>query len=213
MKEKSLAGTRILLVDDHETMRMGLSLLFAKKGIEVCGEAENREQALAQLADAAPDLVLVDLSLGKESGIEVIVELKARGIRNIAYSMHEDAVNIKAAFAAGADGYVTKREMAEVLLEAIGAVICGKRYFSPVAALALAGDVIAASGRIPVETLSERELEIFRKTGEGETAPVIAESLGIAASTVGSYYSRIIDKLGLSGVKELRRHAIQYCKS
>lgn len=213
MTESILNGTRIFLIDDHQTMRMGLSLLLGKKGMQICGEAENRNQTFEQIADSRPDLALVDISLGDENGIELIIELNALGIRTIAYSMHDDALHIDSAFVAGANGYVTKREMAETLLDAIESVISNKRYISPIAAQSLANECISAKTRIHVENLSEREREIFRKTGEGETAPVIAATLGIAPSTVGSYYSRIIEKLGLNGIKEMRRQAIQFTKN
>lgn len=211
MPENVLSGVRIVLVDDHPAVREGLSLLLSQKGIVISGEAENREQTLQAIAVANPDLVLVDLSLGSESGLDLIEELHARNILTLVYSMYDDAHHIESAFTAGARGYVTKREMAVTLLDAIGEILSGRRFISPVVAQVLA-DKFVSSGftRVSVELLSERELEVFRRIGEGDTAAQIAKTLAISPRTVESYYARIIEKLDLSGVKDLRRFAIQY---
>lgn len=213
MPESTLDGARILLVDDHPAVREGLSLLLSQKGIVICGEAENSAQTLQCLTTANPDLVLVDLSLGRESGLGLISELNERGVKSIVYSMHDDAQHIESAFAAGARGYVTKREMATTLLDTIREALSGLRSVSPVAAQILAEKHISGHSRIPLERLSDRELEVFRRIGAGDTATDIALMFGISHRTVESYYARIIEKLGLGGVKELRRLAIQQVKN
>jgi DNA-binding NarL/FixJ family response regulator len=212
MPENTSRGARIFLVDDHPAVRQGLSLLLNGQGIVVCGEAENSGQTLQRLADAQADLVLVDLSLGSESGLDLICALHARGESILVYSMHDDAQHIESAFAAGAQGYVTKREMVTTLLEAIKAVLSGRRYVSPVAAQILADKLISGQTRVQVDCLSERELEIFKHTGMGHSSAEIAELLNISPRTVESYYARIIEKLGLTGVKTMRRLAIQHAK-
>lgn len=205
-------GARVLLVDDHPAVRQGLSLLLDKKGIVVCGQAINREETLQLLAGARPDLVLVDLSLGSESGLDLIRELHADGVMTLVYSMHDDAQHVESAFASGAHGYVTKRDMGASLLEAIGEVLAGRRYVSPVVAKIIADRFISGQPRIQIERLSERELEIFRRAGAGESASEMSDSLAISPRTVESYYARIVEKLGLTGVKAMRRLAIQYFK-
>lgn len=212
MSESTLRGTRIFLVDDHPAVRQGLSLLLHQEGIIVCGEAASREEALRYLEETDPDLVLVDLSLGNESGLDLIRDVAPRGVATLVYSMYDDALHVEAAFAAGAVGYVTKREMAATLIAAIREVLAGQRFFSPVIARILADKLISNTPRIPVERLSDREMEVFRRTGEGDTAAEMADLFAISPRTVESYYARIIEKLELRGVKAMRRLAIQYVK-
>lgn len=212
LSENTLTGVRIFLVDDHPAVRQGLSLLLHQEGIVVCGEAASREEALRYLEEADPDLVLVDLSLGNENGLDLIREVAPRGVMTLVYSMYDDALHVESAFAAGAVGYVTKRETAATLLAAVREVLSGQRFFSPVIARILADKLISNNPRIPVERLSDREMEVFRRTGEGDTAAEMAELFAISPRTVESYYARIIEKLELSGVKAMRRLAIQYIK-
>ena len=104
MSENGLQGARIFLVDDHPAVRQGLSLLLSAAGFFICGEAENMEQTIQNLSDLQPDLVLVDLSLGSESGLVLIRELHGRGENSLVYSMHDDARSIESAFAASQAG-------------------------------------------------------------------------------------------------------------
>jgi DNA-binding NarL/FixJ family response regulator len=108
------------------------------EGITVCAEAGSCAEALEAVRAHHPDLVLVDLSLGDEDGISLIADLGKRALPSIAYSIHEDGGHVKRAFAAGALGYVTKREVHRVLMQAIFEVAAGRRFVSPRAAMALA---------------------------------------------------------------------------
>ena len=197
---------RVFLVDDHPAVREGLRLLLAQSGIEVCGEAGDAAGALETVRGAAPDLVMVDLSLGEESGLTLLRALggAAPGVPLLVYSMHEDPFHVQQAFAAGAAGYVTKREVASLLAHAVGEIRAGRRYTSPRAAQALAAAPPAA-GR--PEALSPRELEVYRLLGEGYSTHAIAEALGVSRRTVESFYARILEKLGVPGMEALRRRA------
>lgn len=212
MSETALQGVRVFLVDDHPAVREGLSLLLASKGLVVCGEADCRAVALQSLATTAADVVLVDLSLGDESGIDLIAAVRGSDVKTLVYSMHDDAERVAAALAAGANGYVTKREMAATLLEAIGSVLAGECYVSPVAAEALRQQATTGEGRAMIARLSERELELFRKMGEGHSTADLARHFAISPSTVETYYTRIMEKFGLARTKELRLMAIQFMK-
>ncbi len=140
--EKNLEMTpkriRVLVVDDHTAVRQGLKLLLRRTRVEVCIEAGTCAEALAGAEKHHPDLALVDLSLGDEDGITLIAELAKRGLPSLAYSIHEDERHVKKALAAGARGYVTKREAHRVLVQAIGEVAAGRRFVSPRAAMSLA---------------------------------------------------------------------------
>ena len=118
---------RILLVDDHPAVRQGVAVLLAPDRIEVCAEAASHADALAHLGHLHPDLAVIDLSLDGEDGLALVAEFSARGVNTLVYTMHEDARRVRAAFAAGALGYVTKRELHGVLVQAIREVAAGRR--------------------------------------------------------------------------------------
>ncbi|MCU0291525.1 MAG: response regulator transcription factor [Thermoanaerobaculaceae bacterium] len=206
MKDRPGAAVRLFVVDDHPVVREGLRLLLEQQGIVVCGEAGDATTALAAIPAASPDLVLVDLSLGQESGLgllRAVAGLLPR-VPRLVYSMHEDAFHVQQAFAAGASGYVTKREISGLLALAIAEVLAGRRYASPRAEAVLG--TVTAEARL-AEPLSPRELEVYRLLGEGYSAPGIAAELGVSRRTVDSYFARILEKLHLHGMEALRRRA------
>ncbi len=213
MRENSLPGIKVFLVDDHPAVTEGLTILLARYGIVVCGEAGGLEEALKALTTVTPDLVLIDLSLGSDNGLDLITDLKSAGIKSLVYTMHDDAWHIRAALAAGVNGYVTKREMTDTLRDAIGAILNGQRYISPGTAEALSAHDPGNEKQTVWERLSAREREIFRGAGEGRSTVDIADELQISVSTVETNIARIISKLGLSGTKEMRRCAIQHLRN
>lgn len=199
---------RILLVDDHPAVRDGLRLLLETEGIEVCAEAGECAGALAHSENHHPDLALVDLSLADEDGLALVEQLRERAVPSLVYSMHQDAGHVKGAFAAGAIGYVTKREIHGVLIQAIREAAAGRRFVSPLAAVALAEDITAPSVSSLDRVLSEKEQAVYNLLGQGEGTIEIAAALHISTRTVDTYYIRIREKLGLRGMRELRRHAV-----
>ncbi len=201
---------RVLLVDDHPAVREGLALLLAPDGIDVIAEASARAEALARVKEQRPDLAIVDLSLDTEDGAALIADLRAHEVPALAYSMHKDLRHVEGAFAAGALGYVTKRELHGVLVEAVRHVAAGRQFLSPIAAVALAERASHAHAEPPVRDLSDKERQVYQLLGDGEGTYEIATVLKIGTRTVESYYARIIVKLGLSGMYELRHHAIKH---
>lgn len=145
---------RLFLVDDYLTSREGLAQLLAMEGFTICGEADNSTQTFDMLSDACPDLVLVELFLDGESSLDLIRELTALKIRTLVYTTHDEALFIERAFAAGALGFVTKREQPETLITAISKVLSGRRYVSDVAALNLANRVLSMQ-KVNHETMPE----------------------------------------------------------
>ncbi len=199
---------RVLLVDDHPAVREGLGLLLAPDGIDVVAEASAHAEALARVKQRRPDLAIVDLSLDAEDGAALIADLRARAVPALAYSMHKDARHVEGAFAAGALGYVTKGELHDVLVEGVRQVAAGRQFVSPVAALALAQRASRSHEEGGTRGLSQQERQVYRLLGDGEGTYEIASALEISTRTVESYYARIIVKLGLNGMYELRHHAI-----
>lgn len=201
-------GLRVFLVEDHPVMRSGLSLLLTQSGHVVCGVAASRAELVARIDAAEAAVALLDLSLARESGLDVIDDLEARGVPSLIYSMHEDGKSIEQAFSRGARGYVTKREVEDVLLEAIAAVAAGRRYTSPEVMRSLADRALApSSGREAV--LSQRENQILAGLGRGETTDEMSRALNISFHTVETYYGRLLRKLALSSMNELRKFAIR----
>lgn len=194
----SATPTRIFLVDDHPMVRDGLANLLRGAGFVVTGEAGDMHAALTHPALPGSHLVIVDLALGEESGIALIQELHQRGLTVLVYSMHERADVIRQALDAGAAGYSTKREASNALLEGIRAVLEGTRYLSP-----------RAGETTPLDALTGQQQQIYRLMGHGLPNDAIARQLGISVRTLESYCARMMDKLGVHGMKELRRRAIQ----
>ena len=199
----------ILLVDDHPAVRQGLALFLARENV-VCTEAGGRADALARVEERRPDLAIVDLSLDGEDGLPLIADLHARGVPVLVYSMHNAATRVRSAIAAGALGYATKRELDSALVQGIREVAAGRRFVSPHAALALADDVPEPAADDALRKLSANERRIYELLGQGADAFEIAAALHISNRTVDSYYARMLVKLNLNGMHDLRRHAIDY---
>lgn len=138
------------MIDDHLAVREGLKLVLAQEDYVVCGEAGNSAEIPERIMSSGKtDLALLDISLGKENGLECISDLHKRGISVLVYSMHEDAETIDRAFAAGAEGYVSKQEQPEALLMAMADVLAGNLHISPRAA----------------KSLKQSGIETIKKTG------------------------------------------------
>jgi DNA-binding NarL/FixJ family response regulator len=207
MAKKDVTARSVLLVDDHPVMRNGLTMLLARSGHVVCGSAASREELRACLEEVAADVALVDLSLAEESGLDLIDDLMAKGVPVLIFSMHEDSRSIERAFSRGAMGYVTKREVEAILLDAIQRVARGERYASPAVKRSLADRVMASQCDVGA-SLSPREEQILARLGRGESSSEIGAALSISAHTVETYFSRLIRKLDISSMKELRKYAI-----
>lgn len=200
----------ILLVDDHPAVRQGLFLLLSQAGYRIAGEAGTVAEGERLLLLHRPELVLLDISLEKGSGFELLPQIVEQQSRAIIYSMYADSAGIEKGLKLGASGYLTKREAVETLFEAIASVLEGKRYISPQAARSLADKLLDSEKvRLPTAVLSQREQEIADLICLGYSRSEIAEELKISPRTVESYYSRITEKLGLAGTRELRRHLLQ----
>lgn len=208
------ARRRIFLVDDHPLVREWLASMVAlEPDLEVCGQAEEAAAALAVVPRARPDLMVVDLSLPRGSGLDLIKNMQAQfpAVRLLVLSMHDEASVAERAFRAGAHGYAVKRESGPRIIDGIRTVLEGKFYASPSLTAQLAGRMFggaAHSGGSPEDLLSDRELEVFRLRGQGRSPKEIADRLGVSVKTVASYDARIKEKLGLSDAGELMREAV-----
>lgn len=207
---------RIFLVDDHPLVREWLAqLLRGEPDFQIVGEAEDPAPALAAMRSVPPDICIVDLSLRTGSGLELIKELRAQipSVQVIVLSMHEELTQVERALRAGAAGYVMKRESTTRIVEAIRSVRSGNVYANPDVLSRLAERMVgrrSSASTGSVDTLSDRELEVFRRMGEGHATKRIAVDLGVSMKTVQEYQSRIKEKLGLADASELMRAAVRW---
>jgi DNA-binding NarL/FixJ family response regulator len=205
----------VFIVDDHPLVREWLSALLREEAdLEVCGEAEERGAALAAMSRRPPDIAIVDLSLKGSSGLDLIKDLALHlpEVRVVVLSMHEEVFYAERALRAGARGYVMKRESTGQIVAAIRQVHAGKIYADPALLAALAERIVGRPGEnaSSPEILSDRELDVFRRLGEGHSPRRIADDFGISLKTVQTYYARIREKLGLSDGAELVRAAVRW---
>jgi len=211
--EKSV---RILIVDDHELMRRGLrDLIHTHADWQVCGEAAGENDAFKQFRDSAADLVIVDLSLENGNGLDLIVRLKQANpaVPILVLSMHDEELYAERVFRAGADGFVNKQRPSRSVLDAIGTVLEGGVYASEeVASMLLDRARGAPTERepLPIELLSDRELQVFRLIGQGLSTENIAQALHISVSTVGTYRERVKSKLNVPSSAKLISLAVSW---
>ena len=204
---------QILIVDDHPPFREGLARLLADSlDLSVCGEVENARETMKEIKKACPDLVILDLSLGKASGLEVIRDIHAR-FRNLpilVLSMHDEILYAERTLRSGARGYIMKGERTVNLLEAIRKVARGDMYLSErMTGRILRRLVDNRSDQIisSIDSLTNRELDVFRRIGEGMTLRRIASDLYLSVKTVASHREHIKGKLSLSSSSEIARRA------
>lgn len=207
---------RILIVDDHPMVRDGLNMRISMQpDLEVCGEAESADDALAMVKQTNPELVLVDISLKAGSGLDLIKRIKIHDakIKMLVVSMYDETLYAERALRAGAMGYLNKQLSPVKVLEAIRAVLDGQRYLSAEMTDRLISQAIGVrdeQNKSAVDILSDRELEVFRLIGEGLATGIIARRLRLSPHTVDSHREKIKLKLNLKSAGELSRAAVQW---
>jgi DNA-binding NarL/FixJ family response regulator len=206
---------RVVIVDDHPIVRTGLaSLIDAEPDMTVCGQAEEAREALRVIQKLEPDVALVDLSLQGTSGLDLIKQLAGKPVKVLVVSMHDEAIWSERAMAAGALGYVHKSEATREIVQAIRRVMTGRPYVSQsITDLLLSkmvGTAVPEPSGDPIATLSDRELEIFQRIGEGRTTHEIGDALCLSPKTVQTYRQRIKLKLGIETAAELSSRATRW---
>lgn len=206
--------TRILIVDDHPLVRSGFSQLIGDcPDLEVCCEAGNMAEALRQIDISRPDLAIIDLSLAGGSGLDLIERIKSRdkNILMLVASMHDETLYAERVLAAGAHGFINKQEAQDSIIRAIRQVLSGKVYLSQkMTDRLLTGMVNAGSEKRDIDSLSNRELQVFELIGEGVPASQIAEQLNLSVKTIETHQAHIKKKLGLNSAHELNQRAIRW---
>jgi two-component system response regulator NreC len=202
---------RVLVVDDHAVVRAGLRLLIdAEPDLETVGEAGDVRGAIFEARASKPDLVLLDVTMPGESGLEGIPKLLHEhvGVKILILSMEDDPRYVREAFAAGASGYVLKEAVDAEVVTAIREVAGGGRYVHPELGARLISADADAAREAEEDPLSEREHEVLRLLALGFTNQEIAKQLFISVRTAETHRAHVMQKLRLDSRAELVRYAL-----
>ena len=205
---------RVFVVDDHPLVREWLAgIIRQQPDLVLCGSAPDAAKALGSMTAAKPDVAIVDLSLEGNSGLDLIKDLQLQhpAVKTLVLSMHDQMAYAERVLRAGARGYIMKSEPSFRIVEAIRQVLNGKIYANE-ALMAQMMERLAHGGVAkpdsPAKILSDRELHVFRRLGQGMKTREIAEELKISIKTVQVYCARIKEKLRLANGTALNREAV-----
>lgn len=204
---------RVLLVDDHTVVRLGLKQILAEEFKRaVFGEARNAQETLDLISKEPWDIVLLDITMPGRSGLDVMHEIKKQRARLpvLVLSIHPESQFAVRALKLGAAGYMTKESAAEELVAAVKKVLAGGRYVSKSLAEALAMNLSSDAAKPPQELLSDREFQVLRLIAAGRIVSEIARELALSVKTISTYRRRILEKMGLRNNAELMYFAMRH---
>lgn len=204
---------KFLIVDDHAIVRRGSIQVLEEEFSEiVIVESSSGHGALDVFLQQDFDLVILDIGLPDKMGIEVLKEMKALkpAIPVLILSLFSEEQYAMRALKAGASGYLTKETVPEELVSAVKKVLAGGKHVSPYLKEQLAGLLAGDVSTSPVESLSDRELEVLRLIGEGKTVSEIAGQLALSVKTISTYRARLLEKLNLTTTPDLIRFALDH---
>jgi two-component system invasion response regulator UvrY len=207
MKEK----IKVILVDDHAVVRAGFRLLLSSVDhIDVVAEAERGEQACQLYLDKKPEVIVLDLSMPGIGGLESIrrILLRDSAAKILVFSVHDEAVYVNRALAAGAKGYITKNTAPAILVEAIEKIAAGETYIEQGLRESLPERNKDSDYRALIDSLSAREFDVFRLLAKGLTMHKISDELCLGYKTVANYGTQIKSKLKVSTTAELAHIAM-----
>ncbi len=204
---------RVLLVDDHDLVRMGIRrLLMDCQEIDVVGEASSGEEAIERVKVVKPQVILMDIKMPGMGGLEAIKKIARMNasIKMLAVTVYGDEPYPSLVLQSGATGYITKGASSSEMILAIKSVNAGRKYISKEIAQALAMKHLDHQKDSPFEDLSEREFQVLLLTTSGKSSQEIAEQLCISPKTVNTYRYRLFEKLGVENDVGLTHLAIRY---
>jgi DNA-binding NarL/FixJ family response regulator len=210
---------RIMIVDDHPIFRMGMAeLLNQEEDFSVCAVAEDISGARKVLAEHGPDLAIIDITLAKDNGLDLVKEIVTsdRPIPILVLSMHDEAVWAERAIRAGARGYIMKKEASETVITALRNILAGRIHVSQNMMSILLDKLqvnASSQGALTEESLTDREIEVFRLIGTGLSTREIAERMNLGVKTIGTYRDRIKQKLCIKSGAELTRRAVLWIEN
>jgi DNA-binding NarL/FixJ family response regulator len=218
-KVKEQIRSRIFLVDDHPITREGVTTLINQQPhLIVCGEADSPHQALEVIPTAKADMAIIDVALKTTSGIELIKSIKSQcpKLPILVMSMHEETMYAERSLRAGARGYIMKEDANLKILEAINTVLRGELYLSAAIKEKMLHVLVKSSSsevKFSLDSLSDRELEVYRLIGNGYSTRQIATKLCLSSKTIDSYRENLKVKFRLAKGSELVQQAIHWVKS
>ena len=205
---------KVFLADDHAVLRDGLrSLLEAQGDITVVGESDNGRDAVREMEELLPDVVVMDIAMPDLNGIEAtrIISDRWPGVRVVMLSVFSDAESIYRALQAGASGYLLKSSAGREVVEAVRTVRLGGRYLSDKITETVVDEYVRErQAKSPLETLSPRERQVLQLSAEGKTIPEMAELLSLSPRTVETYRARLMEKLGIKDLRGLIMFAVKH---
>jgi DNA-binding NarL/FixJ family response regulator len=209
------AKARVMLVEDHPVVRHGLAnLIDDEPDLSVCGGAESSRQALELISQLRPEIVVIDIALGEDSGLELIKQIHDShpNLPILALSMHDEALYAERALRAGAKGYIMKKEAMDKVMTAIRSVLAGEIFVSQKMASRMVNKLIGGAGQVgsPLELLSDREFEVFNLIAQSVGPTEIAQRLNVSVRTIETHREHIKEKLNLKSGAELTRYALQW---
>ncbi len=213
---KDKLSITVFLADDHTIVRDGLrSLLEAQPGIRVIGDAANGREAVRQVAQCCPDVVIMDITMPELNGIEAVRKIsQVCPSRVIILSIHSTTEHIFQALEAGARGYLLKESAGIEVINAVRDVHSGLRYLSQKISAKLIDDYVrhrqATGAKSPLARLSPRERQVLQLVVEGKSSAEIGHILSLSSKTVETYRSRVMDKLSIDNLPGLVKFAIQH---
>jgi len=203
---------KVALVDDHEVVRTGFRLLLESSGeIEVIAELDSGDAIYREIGKINPDAIVIDLSMPGMGGLEALRRIRVKDplVRILVFTMHDSVAFVEQAMDAGANGYITKNNAANVLTRAVKTVAAGESYIDPKLAEQLSNHK-KFDTTTPLGVLSRREFQIFCKFAEGDSTQEIATALCLSVKTVANYQTQIKEKLNISTSAELIRLALAH---
>ena len=206
---------KVIIVDDHPIVCQGLAQLINQENdLSVCRDAGDIPEALQAVKDYKPDAVIIDLSLGKSSGLRLIEELSETypKLSILALSMHDENIYAERCLRAGARGYIMKKESPEKVIIALRKILDREVYVSNDQGVKLLQKLInkTRTPALPLDVLSNRELEVFQFIGQGLKTREIAEQLHLSIKTIETYIEHIKKKMKFENSRTLFLHAVQW---
>lgn len=204
---------RILIADDHPIVREGLKQILSEtQDMQLVGEASNGREVMEQVERGLADVVVLDISMPGESGLDVLRKLRARHptLPILMLSIHSEDQYAIRSLRAGASGYLTKESLPDELVTAIRRVAQGRRYVTEALAEKLVTRLDSGLERPPHESLSDREYQVMRMIASGKALKRIATELGLSPKTVSTYRARVLEKTGLRNNADITRYALQH---
>ncbi|MFT3956274.1 MAG: response regulator transcription factor [Piscinibacter sp.] len=203
---------RVAIVDDHAIVRTGLRQYFSEQvDLRVSGEASNGHEALELVRQGEVDVLLMDLSMPDQSGVDALAAIKARApeLPVLILSGFPEEHYATTLLKQGAAGYLNKECDPEEIVKAIRTVFRGRKYITAGVAERLAETLGGDTDKLPHELLSERELQVFLRLARGETVGHIADGMSLSVKTVSTYRTRVMEKMALASNSELTYYALK----